>query len=121
MFIEAINRHVVDDILGLMTDDHRFTDSLGNLIEGRDNLKVPWQQYLAMFPDYEIDILETLSSGSVVAVFGRAKGSYEGAPENQWEAPAAWRAEVKDGRISTWQVYCDNEPVRQILRRLHDA
>jgi hypothetical protein len=31
--------------------------------------------------------------------------------------PMAAQAEVRDGRIARWQVFADNEPVRQILNR----
>jgi SnoaL-like domain len=37
--------------------------------------------------------------------------------QNFWKTPAAWRAVVKDGRISIWQVYADNEPIRAIMRK----
>jgi hypothetical protein len=37
--------------------------------------------------------------------------------QNYWKTPAAWRAVVKDGRISIWQVYADNEPIRAIMRK----
>jgi ketosteroid isomerase-like protein len=36
---------------------------------------------------------------------------------NYWKTPASWRAVVKDGRISVWQVYADNEPIRAIMRK----
>ena len=55
-----------------MTSDHRFIDSLGAAVEGRDAMR-------------------------------------EG-------TPAALRALVRDGRIAEWQVYADNEPIREQMR-----
>ena len=34
-----------------------------------------------------------------------------------WTSPAAWRAVVKNGKVSLWQVYADNEPIRAIMRK----
>src|SRR5215212_4704275 len=108
-------------LLLLMTSDHQFIDSLGNIIEGRERLLGPWQQYLAMFPDYHIEIEDIFHAGNTVGVFGTARGSYKGAvlSDNKWEISASWRAEVRDERIAKWQVYADNEPVREVLRRHH--
>lgn len=35
--------------------------------------------------------------------------------ENFWKTNAAWRAVVKNDRISVWQIYADNEPIRAIM------
>jgi hypothetical protein len=35
--------------------------------------------------------------------------------ENHWNAPAAWRAVVRDGLIAEWQVYADNQSARKIM------
>jgi hypothetical protein len=37
--------------------------------------------------------------------------------ENFWKTPAAWLAEVKDGKIALWQVFADNEAIRVIMRK----
>ena len=39
-FVRAINRQNVEDLANLMTADHRFIDSLGNLVAGRDKMRV---------------------------------------------------------------------------------
>ena len=42
----------------------------------------------------------------------------DGAPkvENRWKTPVALRAAVEDGLIAEWQVYADNEPIREKMR-----
>ena len=70
-----------------------------------------WEGYFRMFPDYEIHIESILEDKNLVAVFGRASGTYNGkrglVPENRIEMPAAWKAVVENGKIRLWQVYTD--------------
>jgi hypothetical protein len=52
-------------------------------------------------------------------MLGKAAGTYavdgQLPLENHWELPAAWKAVVRDGQVSHWQVYADNQPVRDIM------
>ena len=120
-FIQAINRHEVGTLTKLMASDHEFVDSLGVAARGRDEMRKAWIAYFFMIPDYTITPLDVFAEGNVVAVTGRAAGTVavSGAlpAENRWEIPLALRAEVRDGLISRWQVFADNEPVRAILNR----
>jgi hypothetical protein len=36
--------------------------------------------------------------------------------ENSWETPAAFRAVIKDGKVSEWRVYADNEPMKKHMK-----
>ena len=36
-------------------------------------------------------------------------------PENRWEIPAAWQANIRGERVAVWRVFADLEPVRRIL------
>lgn len=118
-FVNEINRHDVDAILALVSDDHLLVDALGREVRGRDRLRDAWSGYFALFPDYRIVIEDHMQSGLVVGLFGSASGtlSVDGvlAPSGRWKIPAAWRAVVRDGRIERWQVCADNEPVRKVL------
>jgi uncharacterized protein (TIGR02246 family) len=120
-FVAAINRHDVAALADLMTGEHRFTDSLGNTIEGRDKMRAGWAAYFRMVPDYTIAIEETHSSGSVVVLLGSAQGTYTAdgqlREENRWQTPAALRAVVEDGRVAEWRVYADNDPIRRLMAR----
>lgn len=118
-FVARINDRDVPGIIALMTQDHVFTDSLGNSFNGRDKMHQGWTGYFQWFPDYSIEVTEAFDHGNLVALFGKARGTFavEGklAKENSWEIPAAWKAVVKDGLVAEWQVYCDNDPVRKIM------
>jgi ketosteroid isomerase-like protein len=118
-FVEAINRHDVDRLAALMTEDHCFVDGLGEVVRGREPMKRGWVGYFGWFPDYCIRVDEVLSKGNTVGLFGTAQGTYsvngELLPKNHWEIPAAWKAVVQRGRISEWRVYGDNEPVWKIM------
>ena len=120
-FAAAINRQDVEGLAGLMTPEHRFVDSLGNVVEGREKMRAAWIGYFRMVPDYSIVVEESYAAGAVVVILGKAKGTYtaDGAlkPENRWETPAAWRAVVEGGLVAEWRVYADNEPIREKMRR----
>jgi ketosteroid isomerase-like protein len=118
-FVDAVNAHDVDALDRLMTEDHVFVDALGSQVAGRAAMLQAWTKYFALVPDYRIHVDEMLSRGGTVAAFGRAGGTYAPAPPldaaNAWETPAAWRAEVRDGRVALWRVYADNLPMRKLM------
>lgn len=106
-----------------MTPDHRFIDSLGHVVKGRDAVRAEWEKYFAMVPNYSIAVDETLSSGPVVVMLGVAQGTLASEcgtlpmppRENMWKIPAVFRAFVEDGKVAEWRVYADVEPVRAKL------
>ena len=120
-FIDAINQRDIDRICRLMTEDHLFIDSLGAEFRGGDGMRKGWAAYFSMVPDYAIQVKESIAEGQLVVVTGMARGTYS--PDGKlktndgWSTPAAWRAVVDNGRIATWQVFADNEPLRMILRK----
>jgi hypothetical protein len=111
----------VDKIIGLMTPDHCFTDSLGNEIPSRRAMRDAWLGYLEMVPDYRIDVEEVFEKEDSVVIVGKASGTYspDGCldPRNRWSMTAAWRGKVKQGRVHRWQVFADNQPLRGLIRR----
>jgi len=120
-FIRAINRQNVDALAELMTPEHRFIDSLGNSLEGREKMRAGWAAYFRMVPDYTVAIEETFCDGPVVAMLGMAQGTYtpDGQlnPENRWTTPTSFRAFIQDQKVAEWRVYCDNEPIRQRIAK----
>jgi limonene-1,2-epoxide hydrolase len=110
-FIAAINRHDVAALADLMSEDHAFIDSLGGRVSGRKEMVAGWKAYFAMFPDFEILVDTTLADNGTVAIFGLVSGTYNGKrgliPKNRIAMPAAWKANVADGKVIRWQVYCD--------------
>jgi ketosteroid isomerase-like protein len=93
-FISRINQRDADKLAELMPEDHVFIDSLGQIVRGREKMRVGWRGYYASCPDYWVTHEKILSDGNVVAVFGAAGGTIAAndklPPENQWRIPAAW-------------------------------
>jgi ketosteroid isomerase-like protein len=119
-FVDAINEHDPSAIVALSTADHRFIDSLGQTITA-EKLASVWQSYFRMVPDYRITVTRWITDGDNVVALGTASGTFtkDGTihPENAWSTPAAWRVLIRDGKVAEWQVYADNEPIREIMRR----
>jgi ketosteroid isomerase-like protein len=120
-FVRAINLQDVDALAALMTEGHRFVDSLGYTAEGREKMQAAWAAYFLMVPDYTITVEETYCDGPVVVMLGVAQGTY--APdgqlkaENRWKTPAAFRALIEDGKVAEWRVYADNDPIRRRMAK----
>jgi ketosteroid isomerase-like protein len=109
-FIDAINKHSVDEICLLMTEDHKFIDSQGNEAVGKEKMRIGWIGYFQLFPDYKIEVTDIFVHADTVAAFGFASGTFQGLneqKENYWRLPASWKAIIKDGGIQLWQVYVD--------------
>jgi len=117
-FIEKINEHDIDGIYDLMSEDHKFIDSMGMTVNGKKEMKTAWKGFFSWFPDYEITIKNTLLTDDSVGFFGIASGTFYNENEkdsDKFEIPASWRAKIKDGLVTEWQVFADNEIVRDIL------
>lgn len=118
-FVEMINARNPEGLRDLLAGNHRFTDSLGQTIEGKEAMYDAWKTYFRMTPDYEIICEKMLRSGATVVILGRARGTYAPggsiSPANHWNVPAAWKAVIRNNRVAEWQVYADNEPVRKII------
>ena len=118
-FVRAINRQDVDGLGELMTDEHRFVDSLGSVVQGREAMRTGWKGYFSMVPDYTVAVEETFCDGPIVVLLGTAQGTYAAGgkvtPQKRWKTPVALRAFVEDGRVAEWRVYADNEPMRRLM------
>ena len=76
-FVDAINRHDVDALVALMTEDHCFVDGLGQVLRGREQMTNGWIGYFGWFPDYSIKLDQPLikenqrQCGGIVRVCSR--------------------------------------------------
>lgn len=120
-FITAINSRNIDLISDMISENHKFTDSLGNIFRGKEVMTNGWTNYLHLFPDYKISVDEIFNNENKVMFAGKASGTYisseDSAEENHWEIIAAWRALIENGKIKEWQVFGDNKPVYEIIER----
>jgi ketosteroid isomerase-like protein len=123
-FIEAINSHDVEALCELMTEDHTFIDSGGDVYKGVESMRQSWEGYFKMFPDYRIEAPQFVVSGDNVILLGKASGtcSVDGTmkAENHWEIPGAWKAIVADDKIKHWQIFADNTPIMEIMVKIQN-
>ena len=116
-FIDRINAHDVEGLGALMSDDHTFIDAHGNQVSGREKMIAGWRGYFEWFPDYFIEVTDVFGDDDKLALFGFAGGSFKGKQSESWRLPAAWKAIVKDGRITLWQVFADTKLPFEIIER----
>ncbi|MGP8125890.1 MAG: nuclear transport factor 2 family protein [Nitrososphaerales archaeon] len=119
-FVDRINAHDVDGLVSLMSADHVFIDSLGDKV-ARPAIETGWREYFATVPDYWVRIDRVVADEPTLILIGAAGGTYvpngeEMRPENKWETPAVWRAVIRAGEVSEWQIFADNEPIRAKMR-----
>jgi len=113
-FAAAINRHDIEALTALMTQDHLFVDSVGQQVQGIAPMEAGWRRYIAMCPDYWIRTDTVVADDNVVLAVGEAGGTIDGVP---WCIPAAWKAVVRDGKVTEWRVFADDKPVYEILAK----
>jgi ketosteroid isomerase-like protein len=116
-FIDRINAHDLEGLGALMSDDHTFMDAHGNQVSGREKMLAGWHGYLEWFPDYSIEVTEVFEDDDKLALFGFAGGSFKNTEGENWRLPAAWKALVKDGRVTLWQVFADTKIPFQVIER----
>jgi len=116
-FINRINAHDVAGLGALMSDDHTFIDAHGNQVAGREKMIAGWRGYFEWFPDYFIEVTDVFDDGERLALFGFAGGAFKGKQTESWRLPAAWRAIVKEGRVTLWQVFADTKIPFEIIER----
>jgi len=120
-FVDRINAHDVEGLVSLMSVDHVFIDSLGNKFT-RPAIEAGWRQYFATVPDYWVRVDRVIDDEPTMVLIGAAGGTYVAngdsiRSENKWETPAVWRAVVREGKVSEWQIFADNEPMRAKMRK----
>lgn len=109
-FVAAINAGDVAALRALMTNDHTFTDALGHSFSGAETMISGWQFFFRAFPEYWIRVDTCFADGDRVALFGEAGGRWRVDGQvlpGSWKTAAAWLAEVRDGRVKHWRVFCD--------------
>jgi ketosteroid isomerase-like protein len=115
-FVAAINAGDLDALRALMTDDHVFTDAKGNSFRGADHMILGWKLYFNAYPNYAIVVDRVMSQAGFVALFGGASGGWRldgTVVKEQWKVSAAWLAQIVDGRVRHWTVYCDTSWVQR--------
>lgn len=120
-FVDAINEHNVEKLYSLMTEDHKFIDSYGNEVSGKDKMRAGWIGYFQWFPDYKVEITDLFIENNIIGAFGFASGSFNKKgnkePGNYFRIPAAWKVIIGNNKIELWQVYADTKKQLDIIER----
>ena len=103
----------------LVATNHVLIDSLGYRLRGdHEVMRSAWARYFQTVPDYRIKAKAIFARGNIVFIVGEASGGYLPPTSTEsigtWRTPAMWRVR---GRLTEWQVYADNEPIRELIRR----
>ena len=106
-FNDLINAQDVNALAELMSENHRFIDSAGNVTTGREKMRAAWKGFFSAFPDYRNVFESTSVIGNRVIVTGRSECSDE-----RLAGRALWVAEILDGLVSLWQVFEDTTEER---------
>lgn len=120
-FVHAINEHNIDMIYALMANDFKFIDAYGGEEVGKEHMKNSWMGYFKWFPDYKIEIEDTLINDNCIVILGFASGTFEkkvtSSNENYWRLPASWKIVVENDKIKLWQVFCDSKIPFEIIMK----
>jgi uncharacterized protein (TIGR02246 family) len=98
-FNDAITARDAGALAALMTADHTFTDTEGNVIAGRQACRAAWEGFFAAFPDYRNVFTEVSAAGDTVTIIGHSICA-----EPALAGPARWTATIRDGRVAHWRV-----------------
>lgn len=109
-FNDAITARDLDALVVLMTDDHRFIDTAGNVVEGLAAARDAWRAFFTAYSEYQNHFETFTERDNYVAITGHSTCS-----EPRLAGRGLWSAEVRDGRISEWRVFEDTPATRAQL------
>lgn len=113
-FVAAVNTHNVAAMATLITPGHCFTDAAGNELKGADTVLGLWTSYFSAFAGYHMALSETIVEGDNIAAFGTLSGKIDSV---KWNTPASWKATIKDGKLSVFQLFADTKILFDALNR----
>lgn len=99
-FNDAINARDLDGLSILMTEDHRFIDAAGSIVDGKPSCLGAWRRFFAAFPDYRNELEQFEEENGVVTVRGRSRCSVPAL-----DGPARWTARIEGTRVAEWRVH----------------
>ena len=115
-FIDAINRGDVDRLVALMSPGHRLQVLHEPPLVGREANRGAWNGYLTAFPSYVIYPDRIVHRGDDVLILGSTTGSHLGlSDQEESQLKVIWRATVRDGLLTLWQVIEDTPGQRALL------
>jgi predicted SnoaL-like aldol condensation-catalyzing enzyme len=97
---ERINQQGPEGLAELMTDEHAFIDSEGNITKGKDAMKEGSRHFFEKYPDYRNKFTSVTAQDNVVVMVGYSTCSYK-----PLDGPNMWTAKIRGERVSEWTVY----------------
>ena len=115
-FIDAINRGHVDRLAAERVRQRVRTVLQEPPLTGREANRGAWNGYLTGFPGYVIYPDRIVHRGDDVLVLGSTTGSHLGlSDQEERQLKVIWRATVRDGLLTLWQVIEDTPRQRALL------
>jgi len=109
-FNDAITHRDIDGLATLMSDDHRFIDTEGGTVSGKQACLAAWRGFFESFPDYRNVFTSFSTRGEVVVIVGRSECS-----EPALAGPALWTATIVGDQVAEWHVHDDTPETRKHL------
>jgi ketosteroid isomerase-like protein len=115
-FMDTINHADVERLLSLMTDGHVMRILDEPPVRGKETLRSAWRGYFEAFRRYRVYVDRIAVEGDRVAVLGHTTGSHLGLPDDEEsQLPVIWTADVRDGRLASWNILEDSAERRREL------
>ena len=102
-FNSHINTANLRALASLMSEDHRFIDSHGNMVSGKPACIAAWSGFFRAFPGYRnrFDSFHEFTNMVTITGFSECPNHPE------LTGPAIWSATVLGDRLTEWRVYLD--------------
>ena len=99
-----------------MSPGHRLQVLQEPPVTGREANRGAWNGYLTAFPGYVIYPDHIVHRGDDVLVLGSTTGSHLGlSDQEERQLKVIWRATVRDGLLTLWQIIEDTPRQRALL------
>ena len=109
-FNQSINNRDIEGLANLISDDHIFIDSSGEVHRGKERMTAGWSDFFSQYPDYRNHFSVVESRKNLVLVIGHSTCSHK-----PLDGPALWTARVENGLVAEWRVYFDTPENREKL------
>ena len=102
-FNDHINSADIRALASLMSEDHRFVDSQGNVVSGKPACIAAWSGFFRAFPGYRNTFDRHYEQDNLVTITG-----FSDCPNHpELTGPAIWTATVMADRLTEWRVHQD--------------
>ncbi|MEE2753109.1 MAG: ion transporter [Candidatus Latescibacterota bacterium] len=100
-FVDAINRHDIETIISLTTDNHRMIVQDAAETVGDERLRDYWKEQFSSTSGYAIRVRTVMSKEDRVILAGSVIG------DTQDAVPAVWVVRIENRQIAEWRFYAE--------------